>query len=153
MMTKLINPIFEKTDEELFKFTTQRFFTMFTPIQKTKTKQSDFVAFVANPFIDTYLQPMFALDAAIHLANAIASFAKGFYTWSLNQQKTAALVDKESAKEFDEAWSSTYHAVSMMIAESLGALFSFISYLTRPVASIIQAVADESSSYSSPRYA
>ncbi|KTC96227.1 hypothetical protein Lfee_2025 [Legionella feeleii] len=147
-MTKLINPIFEKTDEELLKFATQRFFTMFTPIQKTKTKQSDFVAFVANPFIDTYLEPMFALDATIHLANAIASLAKGFYTWSLNQQKTTSLLDEESAQEFGEAWESAYHAGSMMIAESLGALFSIISLFTRPVASIVQAIADESSSYS-----
>lgn len=139
-MTKLVQPIFEKTDKELLQFTTQRFFTMFTPIQKTKKKESDFLAYLANPFIDTYLEPMFALDAAIHLANAIVSLAKGFYTWSLNQQKTPDLVDKQSEQEFNEAWSSTLHAGSMMLAQSLNALFSIISLFTRPVASLVHEV-------------
>ncbi|MFW2569429.1 hypothetical protein [Legionella sp. 29fVS95] len=156
-MTKLVQPIFEEKDQELLQSTKHRFFTMFTPIQGykdqsgKKVKESDFLAYLANPVIDTYLEPLFALDAAIHLANAIVSLAKGFYTWSLNQQKTKELVDRDSAREFSEAWSSTSHAGSMMIAQTLNTLFSIISLFTRPVASLVQEVIDDTSSYS-PRY-
>ncbi|HHF7347589.1 TPA: hypothetical protein ACPSKE_000750 [Legionella feeleii] len=154
-MTRIVQPIFENTNRELLQSTKHRFFTMFTPIQGYKAesgkqaKESDLLAWVANPFIDTYLEPAFALDAAIHFLNATASLAKALYTWSLNQQGTKELVDEESAKEFDEAWSSALHAGSMMLAQTLNVIFSYISLLTRPMASIIQKVIDDTPVYSS----
>ncbi|WP_019215706.1 hypothetical protein [Legionella tunisiensis] len=131
---------------------------MFTPIQgykdqhNKKVKESDFLAFVANPFIDTYLETAFTLDVAIHLLNATVSLAKALYIWSLNQQKTKELVDEQSAQEFGEAWSSVLHAGSMAIAQSFNTLFSIISLFTRPLVSLAQEVIDTSLTHSSPSY-
>lgn len=154
-MTRIVQPIFENTNRELLQSTKHRFFTMFTPIQGYKdqrgkqVKESDLLACLANPFIDTYLEPAFALDAAIHLLNATASLAKALYTWSLNQQGTKELVDEGSAKEFGEAWSSVCHAGSMVVAQTLNVIFSYISLFTRPIASIVQEVIDDTPTYSS----
>jgi hypothetical protein len=124
-----------------------RYFSIFKPIQAVKTKggekESDMLSYLANPFIDILvLEPLFAIDASIHVLNALASLAKALYTWSINQQTTKGLVDEETQNELNDSLSSISHAGSMLIAQTLNSVFSFISLFTRPMASIGQAVVD-----------
>ncbi|WP_058534329.1 hypothetical protein [Legionella saoudiensis] len=146
-MPQIIKPIFETTKEELFTSTKHRFFTMFTPIQEctyvdilgnVNKKESDLMAFLGTPVIDSYLETMFAIDSIIHLINAICSASKAMYLWSLKQQQTTSLIDDASKEEFDLAISSLALSVSADIAQSLNLLFSLVSLITRPIASAVQ---------------
>lgn len=146
-MTRVIQPIFEREDSDFFRSTKHRALTMFAPLQAIPSikKESEFLSYIANPIIDSYLETAFALDAAIHLLNATASFCKALYTWSLNQHKTKELVDKESAQEFGEAWSSLVHSISALVAQTCNTLFSIISLVSRPIVSVAVAavIADD----------
>lgn len=139
-MTTVLNPIFE-SGNDYCRSTKNRFFSVILPIQATKHKTSDFTSYLANPLIDCFiLEPMFALDASIHLINAMASWAKGVYLWSIMQQATNSFVDEGSAKEFAEAYSCMAHAGSAVIAQSLNGILSTLSLFTRPIASLAHAL-------------
>ncbi|CAM4477315.1 MAG: hypothetical protein LEGION0403_FIIPPAGN_02423 [Legionella sp.] len=150
-MPQIIKPIFETKLEDAFASTKHRFFTMTTPIQECTyrdrlgqitTKESDFVSFVVTPFIDSFLEPIFAFDTLIHLVNAIASAAKGMYLWTLNQQKSPSIMDEQSGEEFGLAISSLILSVSADIAQTLNLLISLVSLITRPIMSAVQLAID-----------
>ena len=150
-MPQVINPIFETTRSNPFASTKHRFFTMFTPIQacsyhdvfgNTKQKQSDFTAYFINPLVDSFLEPMFAIDAAIHMLNAIVSANKALYLWSMTQQNTEHLIDTATSEELNFAISSICRSFSADIAQGFNLIFSLLSLFTRPIASAVQLAID-----------
>lgn len=150
-MTKILNPIFEDSKEKLFESTKHRFFSIISPIQRVNNKkESDFVAYLINPLLDVFiLGPVFTLDAWIHLLNALASFAKASYLWSINQNQNASLIDEKAKKELEDGVYYLLHSLSMIIAETLNGIFSCLALLTRPVASIAQVCFGEENNYES----
>lgn len=137
-MTTLIKPI---NPQQNLQSTRQRFFTMFEPIQETRSKQSDFSAYLLTPFIDgLILEPAFALDAAIELVNFAASLARACYLWTMNQQHSRSLVDYRSGEEFDSAFNHGANCVNAICAQTLNTVFSTLSWFTRPIASLVHAV-------------
>lgn len=140
-MAEIIKPLLT---DELFKSTEHRFFTMFQPIQKTKEKESDYVAFVVTPVLDYFvLDAIFALDVSIRLINATASLLKAAYLWTLNQQNTDSLIDKATMKELDACADNIDHILSSVVAQILNLVFSTASLVTRPVMSILEEVCDD----------
>lgn len=149
-MTRIIYPIFEAGDN-YFKITKHRFFATLTPIQKTKEKQSDFAAYLAAPLMDAFiLEPLYTLEVAIHLLNAIASLGRACYVWTMKQQKSQSLIDEKTSKEMGDAVSHIGHALSGLVAQTLNTLLSVLSLITRPLASIAHAIVHHTPSYSSP---
>jgi len=141
-MTTMIKPILGRKDNQ-FDSTGHRFFTMFTPIQKTQHKESDFLAYLATPLIDSFiLEPAFAIDATIHLINALASLARAAYLWTLNQQHSKDMVDPETSKQLNDFLDHSSSFISALIGQTVNTLFSIIALFTRPLASLIQGVAD-----------
>jgi hypothetical protein len=137
-MTVIINPIFN--EQVHFESTINRFRSMFRPIQGTEYKNSDFCSYILSPVIDVFvLEPMYALEIAIHLLNATASLLKAAYLWVLNQQNTDSLVDLQTDAELTIAFSQTMHALSASVAETFNSVFSILSLVTRPIASLIHA--------------
>jgi hypothetical protein len=149
-MPIIVSPIFENKQEQFFASTSNRFYSMFKPIQAVSVsndffheKKSDFLSYALNPIIDSALKPIFAIDYLIHLLNCIASLAKALYIWSNNQQSTTELTDKEAGPELNRAGQELCLALSAMLAQTLNGLFSFISLFTRPIASLAQCCTEE----------
>ena len=141
-MSVVINPIVKK--HNFFQSTEHRFFNLFRPIQETRQKHSDFLAYVATPIIDSFiLDPVFAIDTAIHLLNALASVGKAAYDWTMGQQHTDIIIDRRSEAELAEAGSHMISAVSAFVAQSLNTILSILALFTRPIASIAHAVIPE----------
>ncbi|KTD43681.1 hypothetical protein [Legionella quateirensis] len=141
-MAELIKPLLNGRP---YESTAHRFLTMFQPIQETETKHSDFLAFVATPVLDFFvLDTVFAVDASIRLLNATASLLKAAYTWTLNQQKTSDLFDKATERELDAFVDNIHHIFSSLLAQIVNILFSAVSLITRPIASIAEALSDDS---------
>ena len=141
-MSVVINPIVK--EHNFFQSTEHRFFNLFRPIQETGQKESDFLAYVATPIIDSFiLDPVFAIDTAIHLLNALASVGKAAYDWTMNQQDTYRIIDHSSEAELAEAGSHMISAVSAFVAQSLNTILSILALFTRPIASIAHAVIPE----------
>lgn len=142
-MSIIINPII--TNHNFFQSTKHRFNNLTRPIQTTKKKPSDFLAYVATPFIDGFiLDTVFAIDASIHLLNALASLCKAAYFWTMNQQKTTAIVDYLCETELNEAGKHTLGMVSAITAQILNTLLSVLALVTRPIASLVHAMSDDS---------
>ncbi len=138
-MTTIIRPIFED-GEDYFKSTKHRFFSLTMPIQKTETKESDYVSFFVNPLIDWFvLPPIYSIEIAIHLLNGIASFIRAAYVWSLNQQQSQLLIDRETDKELGDAVSHIDHAFSAYLAQMVNCWLSLLCLITRPIVSIVEA--------------
>ncbi|KTC78394.1 hypothetical protein [Legionella brunensis] len=136
-MAELIKPLLTGKP---FESTTHRINTFFQPIQKTRTKESDFIAFVATPVLDYFvLDAVFALDASIRILNATASLLKAAYLWSLNQQRTENFIDPETEKELDDVITNLVYIWSALSAQVLNILFSTVSLISRPIASIVEA--------------
>ena len=74
---------------------------------------------------------MFLVDSIIHMTNAIVSANKALYLWSMNQQKSSSLVDKNSNAELSFSVSCLSRSVSAVIAQNLNLLFSIVSLITR----------------------
>ncbi|RUR06396.1 hypothetical protein [Legionella sp. km772] len=142
-MAKILNPILVRDPLES---TAHRLHSMFQPIQKTKHKKSDYVAYVGTPLLDYFvLDAIFAIDVSIRLVNALASLLKAAYVWTLNQQKSDSLIDKETSRELDEFSENVSHIGSAIIAQFMNILLSTVSLVTRPIASIVELVSEDSS--------
>lgn len=140
-MAEIIKPLLTG---KFFESTAHRMVTMFQPIQKTKDKPSDYVAFIATPLLDyVVLDAIFALDISIRLMNATASLLKAAYLWTLNQQNTDSLIDKATMKELVACFDNLDHIVSSIVAQVLNLFFSTASLITRPVVSILEAVCED----------
>jgi len=144
-MSTIIQPIFHT--HSFFDSTAHRAAMMFQPIQSTSEKKSDFLAYAVTPFIDSALEAAFAIDASIHLLNAVASFYNGMYLWTMNQSRTSSLVDSESDKQFDEGIEHLVKAASAIVAQTLNTILSIMALVTRPIASFIEAVASDEEAY------
>ncbi|MBL7479430.1 hypothetical protein [Legionella bononiensis] len=141
-MAELIKPLLTGRP---FESTAHRFLTMFQPIQETRTKHSDFLAFVATPALDFFvLDTIFAVDASIRLLNATASLLKAAYTWTLNQQKSDDVLDRATDMELDAFAVNIHHIFSSIVAQIANIIFSLASLVTRPIASIAEALSDDS---------
>jgi hypothetical protein len=138
-MSVIINPIINRSG--FFESTGHRFFNLIRPIQATRYKSSDFWGYVATPVIDSFvLEPVFAFDACIHLLNAVASFGKAAYEWTMNQQNSTHIIDERCAEELNEAWKHSIHALSAIVAQTINTVLSVLVLLTRPIASLVHAV-------------
>ena len=140
-MATLINPLLVRDPLES---TAHRLNSIFQPIQKTKNKKSDFIAYVATPVLDYFvLDAVFALDVSIRLINAVASLLKAAYVWTLNQQKSDKIIDKETSKELDDFIHNVSFIGSSIIAQVLNLIASTVCLVTRPIASLVELASDD----------
>ncbi|WP_298627423.1 hypothetical protein [uncultured Legionella sp.] len=140
-MAQIIKPLLRGKP---FESTGHRLLSMFQPIQKTKEKESDYLAFIVTPILDyTILDAAFALDAAIHIFNATASLMAAAYYWTLNQQDSKDLLDSQTSNELDDFVDNIDYILSSFVAQLLNLTFSTASLVTRPIMSIIEAVAED----------
>ena len=149
-MAKIIN---RPVDRSPFEITKHRFNSLFTPIQKTRTKQSDFVLYITAPLMDRYIfVTYFALDLAINLINGIASLLKACYIWTLNQQQSGQLIDRGTWGELKNAYGYFKMAASDVFAPLLNIMLSVLSLATRLVASLVYAIFGDNSNPSASEY-
>lgn len=153
-MAVIIKPLLNRN---LFESTAHRMNSLFQPIQKTKHKESDVVAFIATPILDyVILDAAFALDASIGLINATASLLKALYIWTLNQQQSEDLIDEMTKSELDDFVEHIEHVINAFVAQTLNLIYSALSLVTRPIASIVEAIdeaeEDDELSYGSYQY-
>lgn len=142
-MTTLLNPIITKSDSIIDETTYHRFNLMFTPIQKTDSKEADFSSYALNPLIDFFiLETVFAIDMCISLLNAFASVAKACYLWTESQQKSPELLDDNVHKELEDLMIHAKTFCASYIASSVNTTLSMISLLTRPLASLASMLCD-----------
>jgi hypothetical protein len=137
-MAELISPLLKGKP---YESTSHRYNSMFQPIQKTKTKESDITAFFVTPLLDYFiLDTAFALDISIRLLNATASLLKAAYLWVMNQQATTGLMDNEASIELKAANENFNHIAYAFIAQICNIVLSTLSLITRPIASIVEAM-------------
>lgn len=145
-MAKIFNPLL---NDNPFESTAHRFNSMFKPIQKTASKESDFVAYIATPLLDYFvLDAAFALDVSIRILNATASLLKAAYLWTLHQQDSYDLIDKATANELNDFSDNVDHIISSVVAQIFNIIFSTLSLITRPIASVVEAINDYEDDYS-----
>lgn len=136
----VLNPIFEKKREDLFKSTEIRFFSLLKPVQETSYKYSDYFAYALTPLIDLFLlEPLYTVNASIHFINATSALATALYLWTNNQQKYSSLIDLETRKALGEAGDHALHGISNLVAQTLNTIISLIALFTRCFASIMYA--------------
>lgn len=152
-MTVIIHPFIEQNKTEYFATTIHRLNNLFTPIQATNQKESDLLAYLATPVIDLFiLEPVYAIDASIHLLNAFASYVKALHLWTMNQQNSAEFIDLETEKESSQAWGYFIACGSALFANAINSLLSIIALLTRPIASLVHTLTEESEPTSHYQY-
>lgn len=147
-MTTIIRPIL---DTDPLNSTKHRLYSMFRPIQETKSKKSDVLAYVATPLLDYFvLDAIFSLDISIRAINAFASLLKAAYTWTMNQQDSDSVLDDETSIELADFFDNISYIASSIIAQIVNILLSTASLVTRPVASFVELMsADEDAELSS----
>ncbi|MGC1183074.1 hypothetical protein [Legionella sp.] len=139
-MTVLIKPLLPKKP---FESTMHRYKSLFTPIQKTKEKESDFLAFIATPLLDYFvLNAAFTLDALIRIINVTATLLKAVYLWTMNQQRSEELIDKRTNDELEDVIKNVICIASSMLAQFANILLSTACLFTRPIASFCNAAGD-----------
>ncbi len=140
-MAEIIKPILNR---KLFESTSHRMYTMFQPIQETKEKKSDFIAFIATPVIDyLVMDTLFAIDASIHIINATASLLKAAYLWTLHQQDTDELIDAATDRELSAFIHNVEQIINLTVAQFLNLIFSTASLITRPAISVLEAICED----------
>ena len=140
-MAEIIRPLLTGKP---FESTAHRLYTMFQPIQATRSKHSDFVAYAATPALDWFvLDSIFALDVAIRILNVSVSLLKAAYNWTLKQQKTDDLIDKATERELDDVVNNLYCIYSALVGQVANMFISLASLVTRPIASIVEALSDD----------
>lgn len=150
-MSTIINPIIR--NHNFFQSTGSRVLNLFTPIQSTDDKESDVAAYLLTPVIDVFiLEPVFAIDASIHLLNAVASVFNAAYIWTQSQQQSSYLLDYKTTSEVDEAVDHFYSCYSALAAQFLNSILSILALVTRPLVSVIEAIADASSTPSQEKF-
>lgn len=138
-MATVINPIFQRYS--LFESTKYRFNNLTTPIQATNEKESDILAYIATPIIDSYiLADIYTIDACIHLLNTVASLGKAAHIWVMNQQKSSQIIDGDTSIELQVACSHFSRCISAIIAQTFNTILSILALITRPIASIVHAI-------------
>ena len=138
-MARILNPLFK--EKEVVKSTVTRFNNIFQPIQATRRKSSDFLAYATTPFIDAFiLEPAFAINVCIELVNAMASFIRALFFWVINQSRTDELLDQQTDNLMDESFYFLGNAMVSLAAQLLNTIFSTFSLFTRPVASLAYAL-------------
>ena len=134
-MSTLINPLLQYP----FSSTDLRFRSLFRPIQKTRDKKSDLLAYLTTPVFDFFvLDALFVLDISIRAINALASILKGIYIWTQSQQNTTSLLDASSKGEFTEAYDNISMICSSLTALTLNWILSAACLVTRPIASTVE---------------
>jgi hypothetical protein len=150
-MAVIIRPLLK--NKSVYESTFYRMGSLFQPIQETKDKKSDVAAFLATPVLDYFvLDALFAIDASIAILNATASLLKAAYLWIMNQQSTEELIDEETEAELNDFVDHLDHILNAFVAQTLNIILSTISLVTRPIASLIEAVCpdDDCESYDAP---
>ncbi|KTD63215.1 hypothetical protein [Legionella shakespearei] len=150
-MAVIIKPLLN--NKNVYESTFYRLGSLFQPIQETKEKESDVVAFLATPVLDYFvLDALFAIDASIAILNATASLLKAAYLWIMNQQSTEELIDDATEAELDDFVDQLDHILNAFVAQTLNVILSTLSLITRPIASLVEAVCpdEDGESYDSP---
>lgn len=140
-MAVIVKPLLTLNNDRIYESTLYRVGSLFQPIQATKEKESDVVAFLATPVLDYFvLDALFALDASIALLNATASLLKAAYVWVMNQQSSEELIDEATEAELNDCADQISHILNAFVAQTLNIILSTFSLITRPIASFVEAV-------------
>lgn len=147
-MAKIINPVLV-SQYGLFGSTKVRFYSLLSPIQETKNKHSDFMHYLARPFIDVAVLPVFLFDAAVALVNTLASLLTAIHFWAsgtspkFGHDKNEAKMIKANAREqAEEAKQQLFSIISAVVAAFVNPVLSILELITRPIASVVHVVAD-----------
>lgn len=115
-----------------------------SPIQSRFYKHSDFFIYAGRPVIDLIAIPSFLLDAVVSAFNCVTSLIAAAHHWS--SSVSPRLHRDDTFSDASERWGHTkahfYHCVSALFAAVLNPLLSLVGLVTRPVASLVHAVAD-----------
>lgn len=146
-MARILNPLFDADKDRSSRVNDvalsieRRFNNIFQPIQATRRKSSDFLAYATTPFIDAFiLEPAFAINACIELVNAMASYIRAVFYWTLSQSRTDELFDERTDSLTNESIFFLGNALLSIAAQLVNTVFSTISLFTRPVASLAYAL-------------
>ena len=141
-MSVVINPIIR--NHKFFEPTAERVSNLFSPIQETNSKHSDVAAYLLTPVIDMFvLEPVFAIDASIHLLNAFASLCNAAYLWTINQYKSPSLIDGHTNYALKESVHHSLASISAILAQTVNSILSILALVTRPIASIVHACSSD----------
>lgn len=129
-------------NNSFFSTTEMRLGYLLAPIQSVKTrKDSDVVDYLLSPIVDTIATPFFIYDALVSLVNTIASALRGIYFSTFDLGKSDFKETKECFKQFLGSVVALFNPI-----------ISTLALLTRPVASIVHAVSNDSVDSSTTRF-
>jgi hypothetical protein len=140
-MAKIINPILVNK-YGLFASTKARGYSLFSPIQSTSYKDSDFWKFITRPVIDIVLLPVFLFDAALCLVNCALSLLATIHLWTSDSSGQFHVEKTSASREWHETKENFMHAVSAVVAAFINPVLSILALITRPLSSVVYLVGD-----------
>ncbi len=136
-MAKIIKPVVI-SNYRFFESTSVRFFSLFSPIQGSSKKESDFLHYLARPIIDIVMIPVFLFDALVSIVNCVSSILAAAHLWSTSVSKKGLDDKKSSAKsELSEAKTYFLEGVSAITAAIINPVLTIVALVTRLLASIV----------------
>ncbi|MFJ1268086.1 hypothetical protein ACD661_05925 [Legionella lytica] len=143
MSKDVLNPSLV-TKYGMFGSTKIRFNALLSPIQARSYKDSDFLIYAGRPVMDLLASPSFLLDAVISAFNCVNSLIATGQLWSSSISRKGTHDSRLS--EAKDSWEHTKqhfcNCVSALFAAILNPLLSLVGLVTRPVGSLVNAVAD-----------
>jgi hypothetical protein len=129
----------------MFGSTKIRFNALLSPIQKRSYKNSDFLIYAGRPVMDLIAIPSFLLDAVISAFNCVTSLIAAGQLWS-SSVSPRGLSEDYPLSAARERWNDTKQhfcdCLSALVAAIINPLLSIVGLVTRPVSSLVHAVAD-----------
>lgn len=143
-MTIFLKPWIDNSLEKMNETIDESLLQLITPIQagkfmvwgKSVDKGSDFIGYLAAPFIFPFFYPFFILETAIHLVNAILSLAKGLYLFLTTIHPSNSFINEQTEQEFYDFTSSLFISMFTFFVYQLQASLSIVALFTRIPASI-----------------
>ncbi len=144
MSKRVIHPTLV-TEYGMFSSTKIRFNALLSPIQSRPYKHSDFLIYTGRPIMDLIAAPSFLLDAAISALNCLTSLIAAGQLWASSVSPKGFQTDHPTSRaitRWEHAKEHFCHCVSALFAAILNPLLSIVGIFTRPVSSLVHAVAD-----------
>lgn len=112
-----------------------RYNNMFRPVEK------GILGYIFTPIFDCTLGVLgYLIDTLVHLANTLVSSINYLKCFTLEAGKSRAEINSQSSStvtELQATRTSLLHAGEAMFTLFINAIYSLLSYFTRPIASII----------------
>ncbi|MDR3501487.1 MAG: hypothetical protein P4L79_02795 [Legionella sp.] len=133
------------TEYGMFGSTKIRFNALLSPIQSRSYKHSDFLIYAGRPIMDLIAAPSFLLDAVISAFNCVTSLIAVGQLWS-SSVSPRGFPSEDPLSRARTRWEHTKehfcNCVSALFAAIINPLLSIGGLFTRPLSSLVHAVAD-----------